>query len=89
MSTPTRTKPTPSGAAETKKEGRKGLQQGTSGIWFVLPFLLFFAAFLVWPVIYGFYMSFTNQSLTGASGFAGFSNFAEAFGDAQMQCHVA
>lgn len=35
-------------------------------------------------MIYGLYMSFTDQSLTGASGFAGFSNFAEAFGDAEM-----
>ncbi len=83
MSTPTRVKPTPS-RAEADKPARKGLQQGTSGFWFVLPFLLFFVAFLVWPVIYGLYMSFTDQSLTGASGFAGFSNFAEAFGDAEM-----
>jgi ABC-type sugar transport system permease subunit len=55
--------------------------RGMSGFWFVLPFLVFFVAFLVWPVLYGLWMSFTNQSLTGAGGFAGLANYAEAFTD--------
>lgn len=81
MSTPTQTRPTPSGVGNRTRERGKGLRQGASGFWFVVPFLVFFVAFLVWPVVYGLYMSFTNQSLTGSTGFAGVSNFAEAFRD--------
>ncbi len=52
---------------------------------FMAPFLVFFGVFLVWPLIYGLYMSFTGKSLTGAnSEFVGFANYIEALGDADM-----
>lgn len=52
---------------------------------FMAPFLAFFAVFLIWPLIYGVYMSFTGKSLTGAnSSFVGFANYVEALGDADM-----
>lgn len=52
---------------------------------FMAPFLAFFAVFLVWPLIYGLYMSFTGKSLTGAnSSFIGFDNYIEALGDSDM-----
>ncbi|PYI38715.1 sugar ABC transporter permease [Arthrobacter psychrolactophilus] len=52
---------------------------------FMAPFLVFFGVFLVWPLIYGLYMSFTGKSLTGAnSSFIGFDNYIEALGDADM-----
>lgn len=52
---------------------------------FMAPFLAFFGIFLVWPLIYGLYMSFTGKSLTGAnSEFVGFANYIEALGDADM-----
>ncbi|MFE7195014.1 carbohydrate ABC transporter permease [Microbacterium oxydans] len=52
---------------------------------FLAPFLVAFALFLVWPIIHGIILSFTDQSLTGAGGsFIGFANYAEAFTDPKM-----
>ncbi|GAB3268524.1 carbohydrate ABC transporter permease [Arthrobacter pigmenti] len=52
---------------------------------FAAPFIFFFLAFLVWPIIHGLIMSFTGQTLTGAnSGFVGLANYAEAFSDPDM-----
>ncbi|BCW55964.1 sugar ABC transporter permease [Arthrobacter sp. FX8] len=56
-----------------------------SGWGFAAPFLAFFVVFLVWPVLYGIYMSLTGKSLTGANdSVIGFANYAEAFADADM-----
>ncbi len=53
--------------------------------WFTGPYLLVFALFLGWPLIYGLWMSFTDASLTGRNGsWAGFSNYAAAFSDPMM-----
>lgn len=52
---------------------------------FLTPFLVAFVLFLVWPILHGIYLSFTDQSLTGAGGgFVGFANYAEALGDPVM-----
>lgn len=52
---------------------------------FLAPFLIAFALFLVWPIIHGIILSFTDQSLTGAGGgFVGLANYAEALGDPKM-----
>ena len=53
------------------------------GYLFVLPFLVFYALFLIWPVILGLRMSFFNWSLvgTGARQFLGLANFRELFAD--------
>ncbi|RDG37091.1 carbohydrate ABC transporter permease [Streptomyces corynorhini] len=54
----------------------------SDGLIFVLPFLLLFAVFLVWPVAHGVWMSFTDSSLAlRDTAFVGFANYAEAFGD--------
>ncbi|MFE3741353.1 carbohydrate ABC transporter permease [Streptomyces sp. NPDC059134] len=54
----------------------------SDGLLFVLPFLLLFAVFLVWPVAHGVWMSFTDSSLAlRDTAFVGFANYAEAFGD--------
>lgn len=59
--------------------------QGRSGFWFVLPFAVAFAVFLIWPIVSGLWMSFTNRSLTGSgSEFAGTANYSEALGDAAL-----
>jgi len=65
-------------AARVRRDRRHG--------WgFMAPFLVFFGLFLIWPLIYGFYMSLTGKSLTGANGvLIGFANYAEAVGDADM-----
>ncbi|PGH46749.1 carbohydrate ABC transporter permease [Streptomyces sp. Ru87] len=55
------------------------------GLLFALPFLLLFAAFLVWPLVQGLWMSFTDIALTGRGGdFVGTANYAEALSDAEM-----
>lgn len=52
---------------------------------FVAPFGVFFGLFLIWPIIYGLYLSFTGTTLTGAGGdFVGFANYAEAIVDPDM-----
>jgi multiple sugar transport system permease protein len=52
---------------------------------FLAPFAVAFLLFLVWPLVHGLYLSFTDQSLTGAGGgFVGFANYAEALADPVM-----
>lgn len=50
------------------------------------PFLVFYLLFIIGPVLYMVLMSFFDGSLTesGLGGFAGFGNFAEAFGSADF-----
>ncbi|WP_407703419.1 carbohydrate ABC transporter permease [Streptomyces triticirhizae] len=49
---------------------------------FVLPFAVTFALFMVWPIVQGLWMSFTDESLTlSGTDFVGFDNYAEAFAD--------
>ncbi|MFI8003029.1 carbohydrate ABC transporter permease [Streptomyces sp. NPDC086010] len=53
-----------------------------NGLLFVLPFMAVFALFLVWPVVHGLWMSFTDTSLAlRVTSFVGFDNYTEAFGD--------
>ncbi|ONK10450.1 L-arabinose transport system permease protein AraP [Streptomyces sp. MP131-18] len=53
-----------------------------TGLFFVLPFTVVFALFMVWPIVQGIWMSFTDQSLSlRGTEFVGFDNYAEAFGD--------
>ena len=61
---------------------RISLRGQGSGFWFTVPFLVVFAAFLIWPVVYGLYLAFTEASLTGGGGgLVGFGNFGEALTD--------
>lgn len=64
---------------------RRRRKDDISGWAFSAPFLAFFLVFLVWPLIYGFFMSMTGKSLTGANDdLIGFANYAEALSDAGM-----
>ncbi|MEU1495087.1 carbohydrate ABC transporter permease [Streptomyces sp. NPDC005775] len=61
--------------------GRRLSLTGGGGL-FVLPFLVFFGLFLVWPVVQGLWMSLTDASLTlHDPEFVGFANYAEVFAD--------
>ncbi|MCL3777123.1 MULTISPECIES: sugar ABC transporter permease [unclassified Actinomyces] len=55
-----------------------------SGLPFLIPFIVVAVLFLVIPVLYGFWLSFTEQSLMGNGGFVGLGNYVEAFGDPTM-----
>ncbi|NEC49380.1 sugar ABC transporter permease [Actinospica acidiphila] len=55
------------------------------GLLFVLPFLVLFALFMVWPLVHGAWMSLTDTSLSAHEpSFVGLDNYAEALGDADM-----
>ncbi len=70
--------------ARDRRVGSRGREQLISWA-FLAPFLIAFALFLVWPIIHGIILSFTDQSLTGAGGaFVGFANYAEALTDPKM-----
>ncbi|NAZ87248.1 carbohydrate ABC transporter permease [Kineococcus indalonis] len=71
------------GTAPTGARGRPSRRAGLgSGFWFTAPFLVVFAGFLLWPVVYGVYLAFTGASLSGGGeGLIGFGNFGEALSD--------
>lgn len=64
-------------------QGGRNRRTGLTGFGFVLPFLIAYALFLLWPIILGLRMSFFNWSLVGkgTSDFAGLSNYGEALAD--------
>ncbi|RAX44244.1 sugar ABC transporter permease [Arthrobacter sp. AQ5-06] len=69
----------------TRRPSRSRTRSNLSGWGFATPFLVFFLVFLVWPILYGLYMSLTGKSLTGANdSLIGFANYAEALADADM-----
>ncbi|MDX3224653.1 sugar ABC transporter permease [Streptomyces sp. ME19-01-6] len=52
------------------------------GLVFVAPFLVVYALFLLWPLLYGVKMSLGDDNITGTdSHFIGFDNYAEALQD--------
>ncbi|MDQ2886281.1 MAG: sugar ABC transporter permease [Chloroflexota bacterium] len=61
----------------------RNLRTTLTGLGFVLPFLIAYALFLLWPIILGLRMSFFNWSLVGkgVSDFVGFANYGELLGD--------
>ncbi|MFJ9123468.1 carbohydrate ABC transporter permease [Streptomyces sp. NPDC102340] len=65
---------------------RLPLGSRASGPLFVTPFLVVFGLFLVVPLVWGLWMSFTNSSLTGRgdSSFVGVANYSEALTDPKM-----
>ncbi len=48
---------------------------------FLAPFILFFVAFLIIPLIYAFDLSVYKTTLVGGTRFVGFDNYAKAFAD--------
>jgi multiple sugar transport system permease protein len=51
---------------------------------FVLPFLIFYVLFLIYPGIRACYLSLTNSEITGRGSFIGLANFAELIHDADF-----
>ncbi|ACQ78282.1 binding-protein-dependent transport systems inner membrane component [Beutenbergia cavernae DSM 12333] len=64
---------------------RRRRTENLRGWIYCAPFALAFILFLVWPTIYGLWMSFTGRSLTGAnSSWLGVENYVEAFADPEV-----
>ena len=70
------------GASSSELRRRRRRADNLRGWLYCLPFLAAFVLFLIWPTIYGFWMSLTGTSLAGTkTGFVGLENYAEAFSD--------
>ncbi|NYI03524.1 carbohydrate ABC transporter permease [Allostreptomyces psammosilenae] len=80
---PSRAAGAASGGSPTPARNRAGRRSGSLTGWmFVLPFLVVYALFLVWPTVSGLWMSFFNVSLSGSAGeFVALDNWIELFGD--------
>jgi multiple sugar transport system permease protein len=64
---------------------RRRRRDHLAGWAFLAPFAVAFVLFIVWPIVFGIYLSFTDRSLTGAGGdLIGFANYAEALADGDM-----
>jgi multiple sugar transport system permease protein len=58
---------------------------GRGGIWFVLPFLVVYAVFVLWPLVYGLGLSFFDTSLVrDESRFVGLDNYVLLFSDPEV-----
>ena len=70
-------------AAGGAKQERSRWRSDLAGFAFVLPFLVVYALFLIWPIILQFRMSFYDWSLagTGTTDFLGLQNYRELLGD--------
>lgn len=74
-------------AASTLSAGRVRRRRvdNLRGWLYCAPFLLAFGVFLIWPTVYGLWMSFTGTSLAGTNTqFVGLDNWVEALGDPQV-----
>ena len=56
-------------------------REGVQGVLLVLPFALFWLVFLVWPVIYGFFISLHKWDPLSGNEFLGFRNYVKLFSD--------
>ncbi|MFD8379172.1 carbohydrate ABC transporter permease [Streptomyces sp. NPDC059679] len=85
MSAPTVTAPpprSPQATAATTPPRTVRRHWTEHGLVFVAPFLLVYALFLLWPLLYGVKMSLGDDNITGTdSHFIGFDNYAEALQD--------
>ncbi|MEU0812633.1 sugar ABC transporter permease [Streptomyces sp. NPDC005970] len=84
MSAPTVTAPPPRSSESTATTSPRTVRRHWTehGLVFVGPFLLVYALFLLWPLLYGVKMSLGDDNITGTdSHFIGFDNYAEAVRD--------
>lgn len=61
------------------KWSKKKKQDAMWGLLFVSPFIIGFVVFLLGPMLFSFYGSFTNYNLTSQMDFIGFDNFIRMF----------
>ena len=91
MSADTRTATRAAVARATRPSlSRRRREDNVRGWLYCAPFLVAFVTFLLWPTVYGLWMSFTGRSLTGANaGWIGFANWSEAFADPEVWSSLA
>ncbi|MEV0384814.1 sugar ABC transporter permease [Nonomuraea sp. NPDC050643] len=71
------------GAVTEAPKTRTRVRGGRIGLLYVLPFFVSFALFLLWPTVYGIWMSFTDRDLAAGTEpkMVGLANYAEALTD--------
>ncbi|TSB47019.1 carbohydrate ABC transporter permease [Alkalicoccobacillus porphyridii] len=57
------------------------INKGNSGYFFIAPFFIIFLLFGLYPILYSFYLSFTNWDGLNPPEFIGFANYIRAFMD--------
>jgi len=62
-----------------KRWSRKRKKDAMWGLLFVSPFIIGFVVFMLGPMLFSFYGSFTNYNLTSQMDFIGFDNFVRMF----------
>jgi multiple sugar transport system permease protein len=60
------------------------VSQANRGYLFVAPFLIFFAALFLMPLLYAAYLSLFKERLVGGTAFVGLANYSRALGDNQL-----
>ncbi|MFD8519314.1 carbohydrate ABC transporter permease [Streptomyces capillispiralis] len=74
--------PAKAAAGTATARRRQGFQHGG---WFVAPFLTLFALFVIWPLLRGLWLSFTDANISGdEANFVGLDNYREALHDDLM-----
>lgn len=68
-------------AAPGSRRSKLRTRDNWYGYLFISPIVLGFAAFMLVPIIWALYMSFTNESLMGGSAWIGLDNYTRAFRD--------
>ncbi len=61
--------------------GKKSLESGASGYLLILPYMIFFALFVAYPLIFSFVLVFHHWSIVGPLQWVGLGNFMELVGD--------
>lgn len=61
-----------------------GNKDRRDGLLFSLPFLIVFLVFMIFPLIFGFIISFFNWNILGTPSFIGFDNYVTLFKDAKF-----
>jgi multiple sugar transport system permease protein len=61
-----------------------GNKDNRDGLLFSLPFLLVYVTFLVYPLLYGFYISFFKWDILSTAEFIGLKNYSTLFSDAKF-----
>jgi multiple sugar transport system permease protein len=81
---PAQRAPAVPGVTHRDTSGRPG--HGRPAVWFLAPFVVLYALFIIGPAIYMVVLSFFDTSLVkgGLGGFAGFRNYGEALGSADF-----
>lgn len=64
---------------QKKKKSKKQKNDALWGLFFVSPFIIGFVVFMLGPMLFSFYGSFTNYNLTSKMDFIGIDNFRRMF----------